>query len=191
MTDSPITPPATPSPSSTPAPPPPAPRVTAPSLRVRQPVSRAPRPTPSATTENPDDAGEIGADDPVDTAPTPTPSYEPVKLDRAALSDIARAFVFSISLFLHSRLAVLPEEQANDLWIASEGDQGQIGDPLGKIAMRHGAPETTSPDAADLIMAGIGLVAYVTRNIVAASSFRIRRRRARTVDVPATQGETP
>lgn len=144
------------------------PPLTAPPLRVSS-------PTPSMTTT---DLGSAAALDPLDTGSTRSsePPAAAVKVDKSALVEIARNAVLVASKFVHDMLARTDEEREQDVWIAEPKDQSQIGDPLAGIAARHGAPAgAASPDVAELVAAGIGLVAYLTKN--AAKAWQIRRGR--------------
>lgn len=185
MDSSPTTDQATASPSSPSIPPPPPAGLRdrmpgRPLIRLGRPVPTFQPPTPSAT--NPDATGSgIGSvPDPIDSGPTPS-SADPskragvVKIDKRALSEIIQSLILSASLFLHNALATTEEEQAANVWVATGQDQQQIGDPLGSIAVRHGAPAGAGADAADLIAAGIGAAAYLARNV--SDAWQIRRAR--------------
>lgn len=183
MTNSATTPPAA-SPSSTTTTTPVNPPAASQPLKV--PPLRVSSPTPSTAT--PTDVPGGAAADPLDNAATgSTRSSEPattaVKVDKNALTDIARNAVLVLSKFVHDVLARTEEEQAADVWIAEPRDQSQIGDPLASIATRHGAPATAaSPDVAELVAAGIGLVAYLTKNAAKAWQIRRGRRKVAAVD---------
>lgn len=152
--------------------------LTVPPLRVSSPT-----PSTATGTDLPTGGGSV---DPLDAAATGnTRSSEPVavKVDKSSISEIARNAVLVASKFVHDRLARTEEERAADVWIAEQRDQAQIGDPLASIAARHGAPASAvSPDVAELIAAGIGLVAYFAKNAAKAWEIRRGRRRLAAVD---------
>lgn len=172
---------------TTPAAPPVGLRV--PLLGVRRPT---PGPGPSSIPSTSPTAGDGGVDDPLATSGG-IRSSEPVtttavKVDKSALKELARDTVLVVSAYVHALLARSDEEREQQLWLAEPSDQKQIGDPLASIADRHAAPGVGSPDAADLIAAGIGVIAYTAKN--AAKAWRIRRGRRRLADLdPVT--ETP
>ena len=186
MTSSETTPPAA-SPSSSPDQGPAPSPVTAAPLRVRpatrptssstgSPASPGPS-TPSAT--NRGAAGSTGFD-PVDAASGSTrspkqPGTAAVKIDTKSLIEVARAAVLTASRYVHAALARGEDEAEAELWIARDKDQAQIGDPLATIAGRRGLAGQVSPDVANLIEAGIGLVAYVAFH--AGEAFKTRRAR--------------
>jgi hypothetical protein len=174
-------------PTDSPSRPPPEsnPPTTTPGRRTAGVGFRNPNPNPTGTTTrsmSPEPGSPLDFD-PVDDAsadPGSTPSSEPttpVKFDTAALAEITRKAVLTGSLYVHQLLARTPEEEAIDLWIASERDQRQIGDPLASIGKRHSGAAAVTPDLADAIAAGIGLVAYLSRNIATAWQMRRARRK--------------
>jgi hypothetical protein len=110
-----------------------------------------------------------------------------VKIDKNSIAEIARNAVLVASKFVHDALSRTDEEREQDVWIAEPKDQSQIGDPLASVAARHGAPASAvNPDVADLIAAGIGLVAYLAKNAAKAWTIRRGRRRLAAVD-PITE----
>ena len=178
MTSSETTPPAD-SPSTNPPTPPPSP-VTSSPLRVKTPAT-AGSPIPSPT--SPAETGSPIGFDPVDTATGSTPSSDrragaAVKLDTKSLVEIARAAVLTASQYVHAALAKPDDEAEADLWIARDEDQAQIGDPLAKIAGRRGLAGQVSPDVANLIETGFGLLAYLAYHVGEQWSIRRARRRA-------------
>lgn len=179
METSPSTADATPSPSNPSSSGPSSPT---PGLRVLQPNPSPSSPTPSPTTGPADPSGTDYATDPLDTdtSPTSTRSSEKApRLDLAALKDTARAAVAGVSKMVQRFAARTEDELQADVWIASSSEQAQIGDPLAKIAQRHGVPMGAggSPDVGDLIAAGLGLAGYLARNIITALEIRRARRK--------------
>lgn len=167
---------ATDSPSSLPTPEPaPSPVTTAP-LRVKAGSSNLP-PIPS-TPANPGPDSAIDSD-PVDTAtgstPSPSQPAAAVKVDGKSLVEVARAAVLTASRYVHAALANPQDDAEADLWIARDRDQAQIGDPLATVLGRRGLQGQVNPDVANLIEAGIGLLAYVAYH--AGEAWRIRRAR--------------
>lgn len=186
MDNSPTTDPLTGSPSNPSTLPPPRP-AGRPLIRLgRPPAPTFQPPTPSATNPDGPVSGIGSVPDPIENGPTPS-SGKPdkpadvIKIDKRALSEIVRKLLLSASLFLHEHLATTEEEQAANVWVATEEDQTQIGDPLGSIAIRHGAPAGAGADAADLIAAGIGAAAYLARNL--SDAWQIRRARKKLARV--------
>lgn len=180
------------SPTSPPDPDPTTPETDAPAARVTVPTLRVGRPTQSTTTTEP--GPEPGYEpDPIE-ADTNTPSSDAtaVRVDKAPLREIARGLVLAVSGLIHERLATTDEAKAADLWLAGPDDQAQIGDPLAEIAGRHGVPAGAgSPDTADLIAAGIGLIAYLAKHISTAWALRSRRRHLAGLDKITEPEGTP
>jgi hypothetical protein len=177
--------------SSTPVSPDPQ-QVKAPPLRVRQPMFRSPRATPS-TSPSADGSETSSVADPIDTESGPTRSSDSgaaVQVDKTALAEIARKFVLTASFYVHNLLARTAEEEEADLWIATSRDQAQIGDPIAKIGVRHGGPDGASADTADLIAAGLGLAAYIARNAAKAWEMRRARKKLLRATAPALNHET-
>lgn len=193
----PTTPPTPESASNTP---PEQQQVRAPGLRVtgRAASETTSSPIPSPTTSPGDDAAaESWPADPIDHGdgtrssgrdePRPT-----VKVDRSAVKDIARGMVASVGLFLHRHFAASDAERDSELWIATEADQRQIGDPAASIAARHGIPlGSGGADASDIVAIAIGVAGYLVRNGQQVIAARVARRRARKAGVPAYESPEP
>lgn len=128
--------------------------------------------------------------DPLPDAPpataTRSSSSGSIKLDKGSVAEILRQGIYVASGFIHNVLARTEDEQAAGVWLADDGDQKQIGDPLAAVAARHGVPVDGGADVADLIAAGLGAVAYVSKNAAAAWKIRRGRRRLAAAD-PITE----
>ena len=183
------------SPSSTPTTAAPASPVTASPLRVRPPGSSpSSSPTPSPTTAS--GAGSGTGFDPVDsdsgsTRSSSVPPAGAVKVDTKSLAEVARAAVLTASRYVHAALAKPEDEAEADLWIARDKDQAQIGDPLASVLGRRGlAGGAVNPDVANLIEAGIGLLAYVAYHAGEAWRIRSARRKLARVGPTAVDHQT-
>lgn len=186
MTSSEQTTPPAASPSSTPPPPRYNPQqLTTPPLRVAPPSSP---PIPSSTNPSADSGAGF---DPIDHSESGnTRSSDradgPVgRFDASAIKDIARGLVLLSSRYVHGTLARTDEQIEQEVWIARNEDQRNIGDPLAKIAQRHGAVDA-APDVVNLIEAGLGALAYVLYH--AGKAWNLRRGRKKLDDVdPITE----
>jgi hypothetical protein len=193
VTASPSNPPTSPpfqSPQASP------PQVAAPPLRVRPPLLSFRRPTPSTTSPD-SDAAASSAADPVDafeeSGSTRSSKTEgAVKVDTASLRDIARGAVLTVSRYIHSALAhpeLDPDEE--ELWIAREKDQAQIGDPIATVISRKGlGADVINADVANMIEVGIGVAAYVIYHAGQAWNLRRAAKRMRQMNGTPTQHGT-
>lgn len=171
-----------------------------PPLRVRQDrpeqgvagLSRLqPSPIPS-TSPGADSGSDFGPVDPLATGDTPSFDELPaasVKIGKKSLAEIARGAVLTASLYVHQALARTEPEQAEDVWVARDQDQAQIGDPLASIATRRGA-NVLNPDVASLIESGIGLLAYAIYHGTKAWQIRRGLRKLAALSPEATNHET-
>jgi hypothetical protein len=170
--------------------------VRVPPLRVRPPATDS---SPSQlagqtlSTSGPG-AGSASGSGPVDPLVTgSTPFSEPpataVRFDTKSLKEIARGAVLTATRFVHDALARTEPEQAQDVWIARDQDQAQIGDPLASIAGRHGA-SATNPDIVSLIEAGIGVLAYAVYHGTKAWQIRRGLRKLAALSPQATNHDT-
>lgn len=115
----------------------------------------------------------LPADPITDKSPrTDTPSPGPsapeqvkIQLGKELLREILRNAVQTMGEALHLWLTTSALERDMDLYLAEEDDKANIGDPLAEIARRRLGNNLASPDAADMIRAGIGLVAYAQKNV--------------------------
>jgi len=110
--------------------------------------------------------------DPISEGPltTGTPSSDspaPVKINLGAelLRQLLRDAVQTMGEALHLWLTTSQIERDMDLYIAEDDDKQHIGDPLASIARRRLGDNFASPDVADLIKAGIGVLAYAQKNV--------------------------
>ena len=124
--------------------------------------------------------------DPVDSRPngaTPSPGGKPnvgnVKLNQTTLRKVTRRLVLVASGFLHQRLATDPEEQARDVWVATDDEQESIGDPVAAALGHHIGRAEIAPDVAELALALAGVIAYVANHAGEAWSIRRARRKLR------------
>jgi hypothetical protein len=170
-----------------------------PPLRVRQDrpeqgvagLSRLqPNPIPS-TSPGAGSGSDSGPVDPLESGDTPfsEPPATSVKIGKKSLAEIARGAVLTASLYVHQALARTEPEQAEDVWVARDQDQAQIGDPLASIATRRGA-NVLNPDVASLIEAGIGLVAYAIYHGTKAWQIRRGLRKLAALSPEATNHAT-
>jgi post-segregation antitoxin (ccd killing protein) len=143
--------------STTPDSPPPSPPaaspIVAPPLRVKS-------STPSTSSPANDSGTGFDPVDHAESGNTRSFDEQAVQVNTKSLAEVARGAVLTVSYYVNKALARTDEEQAADLWIARTKDQAQIGDPLAEIVGRKGIAGAVSPDMANLIEAGIGLVAY-------------------------------
>lgn len=172
----------------------PSPRVTAPLLGVRNPFSRPPIPS---TTPSSGEDSSAAAGDPVDelgaSGPTRSSKTEgAVKVDTKSLRDIARGAVLQVSRYVNGALArpeINPEEE--ELWIAREEDQRQIGDPLANLVGRKGLGEgVINADVANLIESAIGVAAYLVFHTGKAWNIRRAAKRLARLNGAPTRHDT-
>lgn len=171
------------------------PTTTAPPLRVRRPT---PTPQPRPLTPSTSDLGgpSVSVSDPIPEGLTDTRStaaIDPpvnVKLSKTSLAEVTRKAVFVASQYVHTLLARTPEEQAEDVWIAVEREQADIGDPVAGVIARHAGAAEVAADLADLIVAGVGLLAYVANHAARAWSIRQARRKFRAANPQPLRSDT-
>lgn len=178
-----------------------APTTGGPRLGVRPPRSRAGHKTQSTPPSNPGTAGSpAGSGPPRDPIPdhpatgtrspgssspasSSTPPGAPVGFDRAAIRETTRGLLHALTLALHSYLAQTEAEKADRVWIADDEDKTAIADPLASMAARRGGPTLANPDAADMLTAAFGVVAYGVKHGMRAWSARKGRKKL-TAAVP-------
>jgi hypothetical protein len=119
-----------------------------------------------ATGSDPVDLGASGSTRSSDEA-------KAVKFDKHAITEIARDLIGTASLYVHGMLARYDAEIEQELWVASDRDEKQMGDPLASIVHRHVGGGSVPVDVADALVAGVGAVAYLLRN--ARRAWKIRR----------------
>lgn len=174
----------------------------APALRVKPPAATFQPPTSDQPTPSTSDPGGLSAigwpadplDGRIDTHYTGTdeaPAGGPVKLNKTSLAEITRKAVFVASQYVHTLLARDPEEVAQDVWIANEREQKDMGDPLAGILARNAGKAEVAADLADLVIAGVGLLAYVANHAARAWSIRRGRRKLQLADPIRPTGDTP
>ena len=139
--------------------------------------------SPSQTT---DSAGEP------DLSPAQTSSRassaEPV-LSKAAIRDAARHVVIGVGETLHEALARDEVDQQVGLWLTTEGDAENIGDPLARIvARRDPLGAAGNPDVADALAAAVGLAVFGYRQLRLWNAARRIRRAGRIAEETAAAG---
>lgn len=153
--------------------------ITAPGLRVKSSLPPQPNPIPA-----PDDQPGAAATDPVDSTRSPAGAETTaIPVSGKTISKFLRDALEAIGELAHDRFAASPEAQEAGLWLAGPEDQAQIADPLAAVAANHGIKTLGGPDTAQLIAAGIGLAAYLGRNLFAAVSIRFGRARLRRAEL--------
>jgi hypothetical protein len=124
---------------------------------------------PSETSGGQLDDGEAGGSDglpPMETsAPKPVRPKLADKETAAAFGAAAGGAFVAVGGVLNARFAA---HEDDDVWIPTEQERDQVGQPLGRIMARH-APlpggEQNATDIADGIAIAIGLVQYALRNL--------------------------
>lgn len=88
-------------------------------------------------------------------------------LGQKAQQAAARTAVKMAGTMAHTYLAQRPEQRAVGLYLADDDDAAAIGDPLARIAARHGgdAGAIANPDVADGIAAMMGVATFVTKQV--------------------------
>lgn len=88
----------------------------------------------------------------------------PLVVDGEAVATVLGLLLKFLSTLAHWALA--PRRPRNDVWLADEDDLATIAPPLARIAARHlPVARFITSDLADGLMAGVGVSAYVEKNL--------------------------
>ena len=124
--------------------------------------SDQPEPSPSLSDELPDELPDPSDEPPTSSRASSGSGTTSTPEVKRLIRDAARAAVLVLGTFAHAALARDEVAQAVELGLADADDAEAIGDPLANLANRRVGPvgAAASPDAADVIMAVVGIVTY-------------------------------